>query len=165
MEPTPHTLTTLEALYDACGEAIYRYALGMLGRRQDAEDAVQTLWLQLARSRLDRVRDRQAYVWKAARRLVARALRRRAVERRRGADWAEAEMLPAAENPGVSRDRLRDVENAVLGLPPKQRAIVVLVGFEGLTLKEASGRLGIPAGTAASRFRAAVAKLRRRLRT
>ncbi len=166
MDPsTPDSLNALEGLYDAHGEAVYRYVLGMLGRREDAEDAVQSIWLKLARARLDRAADLEAYLWTAVRNLVATAGRRRALGLQRIADWTEPEMLPAAENPEVPRDRLRDVERALLRLPAKQRQVVVLVGLQGFTLKEASERLGIPAGTAASRFRNGVAKLRQRLAT
>lgn len=135
----------------------------MLGRREDAEDAVQALWLKLARSRLDRVCDLPAYLWSAARRHVATVGRRRSVSWQRRAESRELEMLPIEENPDVPRDRLRDVERAVLRLPAKHREMVVLVGLECYTLKEASERLGIPAGTAASRYRIAIEKLRRRL--
>ncbi len=62
-------LAALEALYDQQGEAVYRYLLGTLGRREDAEDAMQTIWYQLARrsTRLLRVEDLPAYLWTAAR--------------------------------------------------------------------------------------------------
>lgn len=165
MEPTgtSHTLNALEGLYDAHGEAVYRYVLGMLGRREDAEDAVQTIWLKLARTRLDRIRDLDAYLWTAVRNLVTSACRRRVLWRPRIAELEEPEMLPIEGNPGMSRDQLRDVERALLGLPAKQRQVVVMVGLLGFSLKEASQRLGISAGTAASRYRLGVTKLRRRL--
>ena len=157
------TLSALEGLYDTHGEAVYRYLLGMLGRREDAEDAVQSIWLKLARTRLDRIRDLDAYLWTAVRNLVASACRRQMLWRPRIVDLEEPEMLPMSENPGVPRDRLREVEHALLRLPARQRQVVVLVGLLGFSLKEASERLGIPAGTAASRYRLAVTKLRRRL--
>ena len=165
MEPasTSHTLSALEGLYDTHADTVYRYVLGMLGRREDAEDAVQTIWLKLAGARLDRIRDLDAYLWTAVRNLVASACRRRVLWRPRIANLEEPEMLPLAENPGVSRDRLRDVERALLRLPAKQRQAVVLVGLLGFSLKEVSERLGIPAGTAASRYRLGVTNLRRRL--
>ncbi len=161
---TPATLTALEALYDTQGEAVYRYLLGMLGCREDAEDAVQTVWLKLARARLDRIRDLPAYLWTAARHHAATVGRRRSLSRRRVAELTQPEMLPTAENPGRRPDELRDIEHAVLRLSPKHREMVVLVGLEGLTLKEAGERLGIPAGTAASRYRTAVSRLRSRLK-
>lgn len=160
---TSQALSALEGLYDAHGDAVFRYVLGMLGRREDAEDVVQTVWLKLAKARLDRIRDLDAYLWTAVRNLVTSACRRRILWRPRIADLEEPEMLPMAENPGVSPDRLRDVERTLLRLPMKQRQVVVLVGLLGFSLKEASERLGIPAGTAASRYRLGVTKLRRRL--
>ncbi len=170
MDPsTPaQTLTALEGLYDAQGEAVYHYVLGMLGRREDAEDAVQSIWLKLSKARLDRIANLEAYLWTAVRNLVATTGRRRSLGLQRIAardDRWEPEMLPVEENPEVPRDQLRDVERALLRLPAKQRQVVVLVGLQGFTLKEASERLGIPAGTAASRFRNGVAKLRKRLCT
>ena len=164
-EPDPSaTLEALEALYDLHAEAIYRYVLGMLGRREDAEDAVQTIWLKLARSRLESVRDPQAYLWTAARHHVRTAGRRRLRALDRSFESLEPEMLPAAENPGLEPEQRRDIQHAIGRLPARLREMVVLVGFGGLTLREASARLDIPIGTAASRYRRAVENLRIRLR-
>lgn len=162
---SPLTFEALEDLYDRHAEAIYRYVLGMLGRREDAEDAVQTIWLKLAQARLGTVCNPQAYLWTAARHHVHTVGRRRALGWGRIAEPAEAEMLPAADNPGLPPERRRDVECAVLRLPTRLREVVLLVGFEGFTLQEASERLKIPAGTAASRYRRAVEKLRALLQT
>ena len=41
----------LEALYDRMSGRLYRAALGMLSRREDAEDAVQEVFVALVRSR------------------------------------------------------------------------------------------------------------------
>jgi RNA polymerase sigma-70 factor (ECF subfamily) len=50
---------------------------------------------------------------------------------------------------------------ALDGLPPELRGVVLLVDLEGFTQREVAGMLGIPEGTVASRlFRA-----RRHLRT
>ena len=163
--PTPQTFQTLEALYDLHGEAIYRYALGMLGRREDAEDVVQAIWVELAKKPLTEVRDPKAYLWTAARNRVRTAGRRRAQWLKRLVFFGEEsegepEMLPAAENPDSPTGRRREVQRAVLKLPNRLREVVVLVSFEGLTLHEASESLNIPAGTAASRYRRAIEKLR-----
>jgi len=156
-------LEVLEGLYDECGEAVYTYALGMLGRREDAEDAVQAVWLRLARrpERLLEVGNRCAYVWAAARNQVRSVFRARSRERAFRGELGEPEMLPAGANPGADRDALRDMERAVARLSRKHREVVVLVGFEGLTLEESAERLGIPRGTAASRYRSGVKTIRR----
>ena len=39
------------ALYDRFGSRLYRAALGMLGRPEDAEDAVQDVFMAMVRSR------------------------------------------------------------------------------------------------------------------
>lgn len=155
-------LAVLESLYDEHGARVYRYALGMLGRREDAEDAVQAVWLGLARKggRLFAVRDLTAYLWKAARNQVRTVYRNRARERWDGWDPEPLALFPAEANPGVDPNDLRDLEKAVAGLPLKQREVLILAAFEGLTLEETAERLWIPRGTAASRYRAALGKMR-----
>src|SRR3972149_1729378 len=62
------------ALYDQYGARLYRTAYGILGRREDAEDAVQEVFTALVRSRksLARVNDLAAYLFSALRRAAAR---------------------------------------------------------------------------------------------
>lgn len=153
----------LTILYDTHADSVFRFMVGMLGRREDAEDAVQAVWTKLARrpEGLARAEEPTAYLWASARHHVASALRRRALERlwtRPSADDAE---IPIPEGPGLSIDQRRDLGRAVAKLRPKLRAIVLLVGFAGCTLEESAQRLGIPRGTAASRYHAAIEKLRR----
>ncbi|MCB1037146.1 MAG: hypothetical protein KDD47_25180, partial [Acidobacteria bacterium] len=73
------------------------------------------------------------------------------------------ELLPDERNPGVSRADRLSVARELAGLPVKQREAVTLMAFEGLTAREAGERLGISANTAASRYRLALERLRRRL--
>lgn len=157
----PDVERALAALYDDYAAGIYRFCLGMLGRREDAEDAVQSLWLKLARSpgMLAAAADPQAYLWAVARNLVKSRLRRRALEFL----WTPAlddpaELLLAGE--AAPDDRRRDLVRAVAKLRPRLREVVLLVGIEGHTLEEAALRLDIPRGTAASRYHAALEKLR-----
>jgi RNA polymerase sigma-70 factor (ECF subfamily) len=159
-------LEVLEGLYDECGEAVYRYALGMLGTREDAEDLVQTVWLRLVRQadRLSEIRDIKAYVWTAARNQVKTVYRTRGRDRLVGQEPKFLEQVSADENPEIAPDEIRDMERAVRCLARKHREVVLLVGIEGLTLDEAAGRLGIPRGTVASRYRAAVKKMRKILK-
>jgi RNA polymerase sigma-70 factor (ECF subfamily) len=156
-------LEVLEGLYDECGEAVYRYALGMLGSREDAEDLVQTVWLQLARraDRLDEIRDLEAYVWTAARNQIKTVYRARSRDRSVGFDPEVLETFPEDADAGTPPGEIRDMERAIRNLSRKHREAVVLVGIEGLTLDETAGRLGIPRGTVASRYRAAVKKMRK----
>lgn len=166
--PVTHDpLHTLERLYDGHAETMYRWAVGMLGRREEAEDAIQAVWLKLARDpeRLRGVHDLPAYGWKALRHHVNSVLRRRMLERLWTPPLDEGdEILLEATDPAISDDTRRDLTRAVRRLKPRFRAIVLLVGFAGCTLEEAASRLGIPRGTAASRYHTAIRTLRRALR-
>lgn len=163
----PEVERTLAALYDRHAAGIYRFCLGMLGRREDAEDAVQGLWVKLAKSPAPVLGadDTGAYLWTVARNLVKSRLRRRALELL----WTrpqdpDAALLLAGRDEGPASDRRRDLARAVGRLRPRLREVVLLVGIEGHTLEEAAARLDIPRGTAASRYHAAVEKLRALMR-
>jgi RNA polymerase sigma-70 factor (ECF subfamily) len=56
---------------------------------------------------------------------------------------------------------LRDLERALARLPEGQRALIVLVGLEGMSYQEAATMLGMPVGTVRSRVSRARCALRR----
>lgn len=161
-EADPRTDDLLARLYDEHGAPVYRYLLAMLGRREDAEDAMQTVWMNLCR-RLPDADDPSAYLWRTARneawRHAGRSRRRSGHE----AEEAALEMLPEQINPHVANGERAALVAALDRLPLKQREAVVLMAFEGLTAREAAERTGASENTAASRYRLAVAKLRRLL--
>ena len=53
-----------------------------------------------------------------------------------------------------------DIERALAALPVDQRAVVLLVGLEDLSYREAAEVLGIPVGTVMSRLARGRARLR-----
>jgi RNA polymerase sigma-70 factor, ECF subfamily len=55
---------------------------------------------------------------------------------------------------------MRDIERALAALPVEQRAVVLLVGLEDLSYREAAEVLGIPVGTVMSRLSRGRARLR-----
>jgi RNA polymerase sigma-70 factor (ECF subfamily) len=63
----------------------------------------------------------------------------------------------------IAWDERLDLESALLALPEKLRAVVVLNVFQGLTYREISGALGIPLGTVKSRMSLAILRLRKAL--
>src|SRR5271155_116918 len=67
------------ALYDRFGRSLHRVAWSLLGSRQDAEDAVQEVFLGLVRSRatIGKVESLRAYLFSALRHAAARLATRR----------------------------------------------------------------------------------------
>jgi RNA polymerase sigma-70 factor, ECF subfamily len=148
-------------LYDQYGGRLYRAAVGMLGRREDAEDAVQEVFTAVLRSRLKLadVQNLTAYLFTALRRAVGRSAASRAREPRTG-DAGIADVVAKADpadHPGVDGERL---QKALLALPVEQREVIALKIDGGLTFAEIAQVMGIGPNTAASRYRYALEKLR-----
>ena len=144
---------------------LYRSMYAVAGDPRDAEDAVQSA-LADASTHWERVRragDPMAY----ARRMALNAL---LTHRRRA--WWSRELLDAGAagerrpQPGDLADeastRLTVLE-AVGGLPPRQRAIVVLRYYDDLSEAQIADALGCRPGTVKSQAAAALTTLRRTL--
>jgi RNA polymerase sigma-70 factor (ECF subfamily) len=146
-------------VYDRYGARLYRTALGLLGRREDAEDCVQELFAALVRSRLRlaHVRDLPAYLFASLRRLVMR----RAVGRR-----DEPASLPAdcpGRPPAPEDPRSEALARALRSLSPEQREVIALKIEGQLSFAQIGQVLSVSPNTAASRYRYALEHLRDRL--
>ncbi|WP_373689999.1 SigE family RNA polymerase sigma factor [Saccharopolyspora gregorii] len=139
---------------------LMRYGHALTGNPHDAADLVQTV-LEKVGARWARIRQQceepRAYVRKA----MANAHVSRWRRARRETLLAEFPDVPAVESP----DRLENepLWQALRGLPPRQRAVVVLRYYEGLSEAEIADTLGVSAGTVKSQASKALATLRRRL--
>jgi RNA polymerase sigma-70 factor, ECF subfamily len=71
----------------------------------------------------------------------------------------DPELQEPSPAPQLDHLQLRELEVALAGLRPEQRAVVMLVGVEGLHYRHAADRLGIPIGTVRSRLARARAAL------
>ena len=153
----------LDELYERHGESLYRYLLFKLGSAEDAEDVLQEAFCRFARYdlRWRFVRNPQAFVFRIARneanRFLGRKLGRREAEKMiaAGGVGAFAAAFVAPEEPALSLLMTRIEE-----LPGEQKEAVYLKVFDGLTFKEIGSVCGIPANTAASRYRYGIGKLR-----
>ncbi len=99
--------------------------------------------------------------------LVYATIRRRAIDLARATDRRavreQAVAAPAAawfDTAVHQRETTALLEQALRALPEEQRLVVTLKDWGGLTFAEVATALDIPPGTAASRHRLAVAKLR-----
>ena len=139
---------------------LMRYGHALTGNPHDAADLVQTVlekvgarWSKISHS----CQEPRAYVRKA----MANAHVSRWRRTRRETLLAEFPDVPAADAP----DRLENepLWQALRDLPPRQRAVVVLRYYEGLSEAEIARSLGVSPGTVKSQASKALAALRRKL--
>jgi len=144
--------TALEPLYDRHSPSMYGVALRILQNRADAEDALQEAWIQAWKQRdtFDPSRGNVA-AW-----LVTIARSRALDRRRRQASRGRAEGVVPIDPPPSTTDpetaaargslqmRLRQ---ALASLDPKQRQVLEIAYFEGLSQSEIAARLGAPLGS------------------
>jgi RNA polymerase sigma-70 factor (ECF subfamily) len=148
-EPRTLAASTLEAHLDH----LYRAALGLTGRRDDAEDLVQdTCAKVLARPR--RIYgDPLPYLLQALRHTHHSRWRSAAC---RPVTAAAPEDLELRDPRGTGDPQraleTREVFERVAALPEAQREVVVAVDLIGLSYAEAAGALDIPIGTVMSRL-------------
>ena len=149
-------------LYDRFGPALFAAATRILGRRQDAEDAVQEVFASLVRyrNRLADVTDFAAYLFVCLRRTASRQAGRRPP----AVQLSESSEAVASLQPVVDSDSPNRFTSALAALPIEQREVIALKVTSGLTFAQIGEVLGISPNTAASRYRYALDKLRGQLK-
>ena len=170
--PLPRVAAGERDAVDACiaryGAAVWWLATRYLGRRADAEDAVQEVFLDLRKSaaRYDAaVAAERTFVTTVARRRLLDCRRRLAARPDRFAE-PPADCRDDAFDP-QGRAELAD-ESArprreLAGLPADQRRVIELAVDRGLTQAEIADRTGLPLGTVKSHARRGLRTLRDRL--
>ncbi len=155
-----------DTLYRRFAGRIYGLGLVMLGSDAAAQDLVQDTFVKLWRNaeRYDRSRGKlETWVLLMARSLAIDAIRRRVLEIRtlEHVDRPlEADQAPGPDEQAVTRDLTEKARRAMSSLPPEQRAALELAYLGGKTSTEISDLEGIPVGTAKTRIRAALLRLR-----
>jgi RNA polymerase sigma-70 factor (ECF subfamily) len=157
----------LELLHRRFARVVFRLAARTVDRAT-AEDLVQDVFLAVWRNagRFDPERGTvRAWVLQIAHFRILNELRRRS----RQPDIVDAEAFVLdrvpSSGPGpaeaVSRQYRRDVlESALAGLPPPQRVAVDLAFLDDRTHEQVAAELGLPLGTAKTRIRSGLQKLR-----
>jgi len=146
-----------DSLYAEYGPSLFHYALSVLGALEDVEEVMQELFLKVVdkRRQLAKARSMRAYLFAMLRHELARFMRRR-----KTVPSADADLLEAPAEEGISDEDARQVERALAKLPPEQREVVVLKIYEGLTFREIAEVMNTSQDTAASRYRYAIQKLK-----
>lgn len=151
----------LEELYDQYARALFRYAVSLLGSTEDAEDAVQEVFVRVAREhkRLRKVKNTKAYLFAATRNAAYTALR----SRHRKDKLHQVMREQFAAEPARRQSQSEPLGGAFAELPTEQREVLALKAFDGMTFKEIAQLVGASINTIASRYRYGIEKLRRAL--
>ena len=153
----------LEAVWELASRRLYGLALWRTGRAEDARDVVQDVFVRLASRRHELRSVRQPGVWllSVAHHAAVDTVRRKARHRMEPLASAVHVAAPGAD-PERSAAAAR-TSRALSQLPPSQREAVLLHHVAGCSFREIGTITGVPAFTAASRCRLALARLRRLL--
>lgn len=157
--PASEPTSELGRLYDAHGAGLYRYALMLLADAPAAEDAVHQVFATLLRTgRVAVVREMAGYLRAALRNECYAVLRRR---RRWPEVPDEALLETVSPESAAAADARVALQRALRALPADQREVVHLHVFEGMTFQEVAAVTGDSINTVASRYRYALAHMRR----
>ena len=163
--PGPQTAASdrlVEELYRGHALRLTRMALLLVGDKPSAEDVVQEAFLGLFRG-LGRLSDpgrAAAYLRVSVLNGCRSVLRARKRARLRGAA-ADCPAVWSAESAVLAGEDRREVLAAVARLPRRQREVLVLRYFLGLTDSEIAADLGVSRGTVVSTASRALAALAR----
>lgn len=152
---------------------IYALAFGMLGREEDARDAVQETFLAAFRNLRGFRGEAKVSSWLhriAVNQCITRQRRARVRAESALDDEAERDEVSftaaALESPARSaeaRERTEAVRRAVSALPVELRQVIVMKEFEEMTFQEIAQALDLPLSTVKSRLYTALKQLRMRL--
>jgi RNA polymerase sigma factor (sigma-70 family) len=136
---------TVEELFEDHSGWIYGYCLRLLRSREEAEDALQTTYLQACRSIAQGTRPTAGSAWllRIAHNVCLTRLRssgrRSKVERAEDVRILEAVAAPVHDR----RDELVGLREALAGLPDQQRNALLLREWKGLSYREIASELGL----------------------
>ena len=150
----------LATLYDLHADRLFGHAFAITRNRADAQDLVQSTVVRLAAlgPAVGHIRHPGRYLHRAVRTASIDLARRRALRDEPPVDatWLE----PPASGADSADDQIA-VHEALARLSVEQREAVMLHVVEGLSFREVGLATGVATFTAASRYRLALARMRR----
>jgi len=154
------------ALFDRYKNLVYKTAYLMLGNANDAEDALQEVFVQVHRSLSTFQPSKGAFTTWLHRITVNHCLNRRRKRRLPVLSLDEVSPLSLTGRSPSFESRLAEeetVQQALNRLSEKQRTVVILRYYWDLSYAEMSQILDIPVGTVKSRLNLALRTLRKEL--
>ncbi len=154
-----------DEFYGRYGRAVYAVVVRLIGDHARSEDVVQQAFTNIWRAAAGYRRERgpaTGWLFAIARNAAVDALRSRAAASR----WEEPDLPDhgpgPAERASAAEEAFR-VHAAVDRLPDREREVIELAYFDGLSQSEVAARLETPLGTVKTRTRRALAHLADRL--
>src|SRR5262245_32285803 len=142
-------------LFDEHHVPLFRFAYRLTGSVADAEDIVQTCFLELLRPECGYDAERGP-----VRQWLFGIVRNQYLKRQRQQARSQEPETDDAPSPSPEQDVLRFevedvVQRAVLALPDMQREVLILAHYEQMSLAEIAGTLDIEVGSVKSRLQRA----------
>ena len=159
-------LAAFQALYREFSAAAYGLALRVLRDEHLAQDALQEAFTQVwtEAGRFDpQAGTARAWIMTLVHRRAVDRVRRDQADRQRGRAWGTGQL--DVDHDSVAeivelRAEHRRVRSALAALTPLQRQALELAYHRGMTQAQIADHLGIPLGTAKTRLRDALQRLR-----
>jgi RNA polymerase sigma-70 factor (ECF subfamily) len=158
-------------LYDRFSALVFTLAMRMLRGRDDAEDLLQEVFVQVWRQAANYSQERgspEAWIVNIARSRAIdklRSIRRMEKSFVLSGDPAGAESAESVESHVAQSEAKLTMNSALANLPEAQRRVLELAYFDGLSQTEIAERLKEPLGTVKTRMRSGIQRLRDMLRT
>ncbi len=157
----------VEALIRAHQESLFQFVLRMSGRRDTAEDIVQESFVRVlgSLSRFDSRFRFSTWLFTIARRLYVNARSKLGPAYDNAAIDARPARLPGPSDAAAGRETMRNarslIDEALAGLPPHQREIILLYHQQNWPVAEIAEHLDLPLGTVKSHLYRARRRMRR----
>lgn len=160
--------TAFKEIYTRFSQVVYNLALRMLRDKEDAEEVVQEIFLQIWNKAYSYDSERGAVsTW------ILNIARSRSIDKLRTIRYRDRNIEIDEEKVNSNDDLSRIIEDreesknvirqALDSLPDKQRIAIEIVYFEGFTHLEAAEKLNEPVGTIKTRIRLGVIKLKEKI--
>jgi RNA polymerase sigma-70 factor (ECF subfamily) len=141
---------------------VYRWALGLCGRHEDALDVVQEVFTRLVRTRPELPQPRQALAWlrRTTARVAIDAWRSSTARREREL----SSRAPRSSEPSAEiREQLEHVRAAIGELSEQQRLVLLSKVYDNATFQEIAEELGLALSTVKTHYLRALSSVRERL--
>jgi len=160
----------LGSLYDRYGSLVYRLALRILTSSQEAEDLTQEIFLNLWHNQTYNPErgSLSSYLTTLTRSRAIDKLRSRTTQGKFLQRWSQ--FMSTAMPPLTPFDaadlnqRANEVQQALTQLTDRQRQVLEMAYYEGLSQSEISTQLNVPLGTVKSWSRQGLLQLRKTLK-